>query len=326
MSFRAKLRAAQALAGSARREATADPASLLLLMTAVAAVHLAPAFQFHRLGEPGRLARDGGLSALLVFGGVFAAVAALRTVGREIESGVAAAALVRPVSRTMFVAAKTAGVVAAFARFAFALVAASALSAVSCVAGSRMEGDDGTACVSGVCLALGFGSEIFAVLCAALANRFGRRAFPSTCFSLVMWSQPLALAAALAFPLHREAAGDALLGQFLPAAVSVFAAVCAFACAASALSTRLRGAAAPAALALVAAASLLMPALVRAVPALAVLRAAVPDFGVYWLADQVSWRTGLAWTSAAAPVAASLCTAVFWTAAGALMFSNRDVS
>ena len=79
MSVLTKLRAVRALAGASCREATADPASSLLLMTAVAAVHLAPAFQFHRLGEPGRLARDGGLSALLVFGGVFASVAAVKT-------------------------------------------------------------------------------------------------------------------------------------------------------------------------------------------------------------------------------------------------------
>ena len=322
----AKLRAARALAGAARREATADPASALLLMTAVAAVHLAPAFQFHRLGEPGRLARDGGLSALLVFGGVFAAVAAVRTVGREIESGVAAAALVRPVSRAMFLAAKTLGVVSAFARFAFALVSAAALSSVSCVVGSRIEGDDGTVCVSAFCLLFGFGGEILAIVCAAFAHRFMRRGFPSTCFSLIMWSQPVAFGLAMLVPGHADAVGEALIGPFLLAAVSVFAAVSSFACAAAALSTRLRGAAAPAALALMAAASLLMPALVKALPALAVLRAAIPDFGVFWLADAVSRSSSMTWGAVALPVAAAAAVSAFWISAGAIMISNRDVS
>lgn len=326
MLLLAKLRAARALAGAARREATADPASALLLMAAVAAVHLAPAFQFHRLGEPGRLARDGGLSALLVFGGVFAAMSAVRTVGREIESGVAAAALVRPVSRAMFLVAKTFGVVSAFARFAVALVFAAALSSVSCVVGSHMEGDDGTACVSAFCLLLGFGGEILAIAGAAFAHRFLRRGFPSTCFALIMWSQVAAFALAMLLPGHAAALGEALLWPFLLAAASVFAAVVSFACAASALSTRLKGAAAPAALAFVAAASLLMPAFVKAFPAFAALRAAIPDFGVFWLADCVSSSSPMHWSAAALPVASALAVSAFWLAAGAAMISNRDVS
>lgn len=326
MALLAKLRAARALAGAARREATADPASALLMMTAVAAVHLAPAFQFHRLGEPGRLARDGGLSALLVFGGVFAAVSAIRTVGREIQSGVAAAALVRPISRGMFLAAKTIGVVHAFARFALAIMFAAALSTVSCVIGSRIEGDDGTTCVSAICLLLGFGGEVLAVVCAALAHRFMRRGFPSTCFSLIMWSQPVAFGLAMLLPGHADAAGEMLGGPFLLAAASVFAAVSSFACAAAALSTRLRGAAAPAALSFMAAASLLMPALVKALPALAVLRAVIPDFGVFWLADAVSHSVPMTWSAALYPVAAAAAVSAFWITAGAVMISNRDVS
>ena len=326
MSVLTKLRAVRALAGASCREATADPASSLLLMTAVAAVHLAPAFQFHRLGEPGRLARDGGLSALLVFGGVFASVAAVKTVGREIESGVAAAALVRPVSRTMFLVAKTLGVVSALGRFALAIFFASALSSLSCVIGVHINGDDGTACVSSLCLLLGFGGEMLALAGAALAHRFMRRAFPSTCFALIMWSQPLAFGIAMLLPGNAGLAGEALVLQFALAAVPVFAAVSAFTCAASALSTRLRRSSVPAALALAAAASLLLPAIVKALPALAVLRAFVPDFGVFWLADSVSHASPLAGGAVVLPVASSLAVAAFWMAAGSIMMSNRDVS
>ena len=325
MSLVAKLRAARALAGAARREAMADPASSLLLMTAVAAVHLAPAFQFHRLGEPGRLARDGGLSALLVFGGVFAAVAAVRTVGREIESGVASAALARPVSRAMFLSGKALGVVSAFARFAFALVCAAVLSSVSCVVGSHIESEEGTSCVSAFCLAFGFGGEILAVAAAAAAHRFLRRGFPATCFSLVVLSQPAALALALLLPGHAAAAEEALVGSFLLAAVPALAAVAALGCAAAALSARLKGAAASGAVALVAVLSLFMPALVKAFPALAALRAAVPDFGVFWLADSVSKAAGPSMQAVALATAASLAAAAFWLAAGSAMISRQDM-
>ena len=316
----------RALAGAARREATADPVSVLLLMTALAAVHLAPAFQFHRLGEPGRLARDGGLSALLVFGGCFAAAAAMRTVGREIATGVAAAALVRPVTRAAFLAAKAAGVVVALARFALAVYCAAAVSAMSCVVGSRLVGDDGTACVSSWGLLFGFGGEIAAIVLAALVHRFRRRGFVSTCFTLLVWSQLAALALMLAIPPFRVEAGPALLLPLAGAAVAVLSAVTAFSCAAAALSSRLKAASAASAVGVLAVCSLLLPAMVRVFPPFAALRTMVPDFGVFWLADSLVSTMSFPWGAMAAASAASIAAGTCWLAVGALLFSNRDVN
>ena len=120
-----------ALARSAALEALAEPLSAILFLVALLAVHLLPAFHLHQFGEPGRLSRECGFSALLVFGLVFATSAAVHSVGRELESGTAATALARPVPRSLFFCAKVAGVLAAFALFLFAVAGATLLSIVT---------------------------------------------------------------------------------------------------------------------------------------------------------------------------------------------------
>ena len=110
-----------ALARTAALESLAEPLTAVLFLSGFAVTHLAPAFHYHQFGESGRLARECGFSALLVFGLVFAPGAARRTIGREIESGTAAAALALAVPRTLFLAARLAGVLASFALFAAAI-------------------------------------------------------------------------------------------------------------------------------------------------------------------------------------------------------------
>ncbi|MGN0846561.1 MAG: hypothetical protein ACI4RA_04160, partial [Kiritimatiellia bacterium] len=61
-----------ALARSAALEALAEPLSAVVFLVALLTIHLAPVFHYHQFGEPGRLARECGFSALLVFGLVFA--------------------------------------------------------------------------------------------------------------------------------------------------------------------------------------------------------------------------------------------------------------
>ena len=72
------------------------------------------------------MARDAGLSALLIGGTVFVVSAAVRSMRREFESGTAAVALSHPVSRAQFFLAKVCGAYAAFALFAVALGAVTA--------------------------------------------------------------------------------------------------------------------------------------------------------------------------------------------------------
>ena len=117
-----------ALARTAAVESLAEPLTAVLFLSGFGMVHLAPAFHYHQFGEAGRLARECGFSALLVFGLVFATASAVRTVGRELESGTAAAALALAVPRSLFLAAKIAGVVATLTLFAGAVACATALS------------------------------------------------------------------------------------------------------------------------------------------------------------------------------------------------------
>ena len=95
-----------ALARSAALEALAEPLSAILFLIALLAVHLLPVFHLHQFDEPGRLSRECGFSALLMFGLAFATAAAVHSIGRELESGTAAAALARPVPRALFFCAK----------------------------------------------------------------------------------------------------------------------------------------------------------------------------------------------------------------------------
>ena len=110
-----------ALARSAALESLAEPLSAILFLVALLAVHLLPVFHLHQFGEPGRLSRECGFSALLMFGLAFATAAAVHSIGRELESGTAAAALARPVPRALFFCAKVSGVLLAFVLFGYAL-------------------------------------------------------------------------------------------------------------------------------------------------------------------------------------------------------------
>ena len=107
-------------------EVVNEPLSLLLLSAALALAVFAPAFHYHQFGEATRMARDAGLSALLIGGTVFSVSAAVRSMRRELESGTAAVALSHPVSRAQFFLAKACGAYAAFALFAVALGAVTA--------------------------------------------------------------------------------------------------------------------------------------------------------------------------------------------------------
>jgi hypothetical protein len=100
----------RALAYATLLEGMQQPAVLLLLLSCTLLTGLTPVFQFHSLGEEGRLARDSGLACMLVFGLVLAATAASGSLCAEIERGTAAAALSKPVPRALFLTAKYCGV------------------------------------------------------------------------------------------------------------------------------------------------------------------------------------------------------------------------
>ena len=262
-----------AIARATALEILSEPLSLLVLLTALALMTLAPAFHYHQFGEPTRMARDAGFSALFTFGAFFAASGALRAVRREIESGTLEMALAHAVSRRAFFLSKAIG--AAFAYLVFLFVGFAAMLLV--VEGARVGGmiaakSGDLARVYGPFLAAALAVALVPYLVAAALNRFVRCRFV---FSAFMTSLVLA-AAALGFIAWFDAG---LLWHYLPAVVPQTAVALTFLAAAAALAVRFRAGGALAATALVVAATL-------------------PALGNFYLADSLSRGGAVAWTYA----------------------------
>ena len=307
-----------ALSRSAALEALAEPLSAILFLVALLTIHLAPVFHYHQFGEAGRLARECGFSALLVFGMTMATAAAVRSVGGEIASGTAAAALSRPVSRPLFFCAKVAGVAAFFGLFFLAVAAATLLAVLASELGAGMgdccEGHEASriwmpGLVAGVCSTLG------AFIMAALANRLFRARFcVGACLQMAV-AQPLGLLAALPFGHGGFAAVAGALPLRLLPALAVLACGCVVLIAfAGALSVRLKPA--PTA-ALVFAA--VLSAFVWPV------RAVLPAIGRFWMVDSLAGGGAVAPAEVWTAVAAAVCLTVFWLVAGSALLQGREL-
>ena len=130
-----------AIARTAAIETMSQPLSAILFPVAVLAIHLLPAFQYHRFGAAGRLARETGLSALFVFGLFFAVPAVVRVIGRELETGTAAAALALGVSRSLYFMARLTGSLVVFLLFLFAVAAAKCVTGDVIPVSKKSEAD-----------------------------------------------------------------------------------------------------------------------------------------------------------------------------------------
>lgn len=106
-----------------------QPAVLLLTLGGIAATALIPMLHLHDFGEPGQLARDGGLAYLLTIGLIMASAAASFALHAEIVGGTSAAAISKPVNRDVFLLGKFAGVGLLLVRFWFCMLAAILLAA-----------------------------------------------------------------------------------------------------------------------------------------------------------------------------------------------------
>ena len=109
-------------------EAIRQPVCLLLTMTCVLATVSVPLFLMYNFGEGGKMARDGGLAFHLLFGLFIAVHAAASALSREIRSGTASAILSKPVSRETFFLAKFAGVALVIAAFSLAAIMSTMLA------------------------------------------------------------------------------------------------------------------------------------------------------------------------------------------------------
>ena len=307
-----------ALARTATVESLAEPLAAVLFLSGLSLVHLAPAFHYHQFGEAGRLARECGFSALLVFGLVFATAAAVRTVGRELESGTAAVALALAVPRPLFLAARITGVLAALLLFAVAVACATALSYASAVIAAFLRAEQGVSVqawgpglAAGVCFTLG------AFALAAAANRFLRARFCWTACLLMAVAQPLALCVASlvggGLPLSLPGFFRPFM-DFLPAFAALSAGCAVFVVFAGALATRLRQATVTACVAVAIVLSFVHP-----------LRAILPDINRFWLVDRLANGGTLGWCDVMPALAAGALMSVFWLVAGSVLLVRREI-
>lgn len=306
-----------ALSRSAVLEALAEPLSAILFLAALLTVHLAPVFHYHQFGEAGRLARECGFSALLVFGLVFATAAAVRAVGGEIARSTAAAALARPVPRPLFFCAKVAGVVAAFAMFLMATAAATVLATYSSEVGARMA-DAGETMGMRIWqpgLVMGVLFTMCGFIGAALLNRFARARFCVSACILIAAVQPAALLAAL--PFGRAGAMSTALDMpwtIVPALVVLACGCSVFIVFAGALSVRLR----PAPVAALVAGSVLLSFIWP-------VRALMPEIDRFWMVDRLAGGGAMPWGEAGSAIGAAVCLAAFWLVAGSMLLQRREL-
>lgn len=298
------------LMSSATLQALAEPLSSILFLVAFLTIHLVPVFHYHQFGEAGRLARECGFSVLLVFGLVFATASAARTIGGEIESGTAAAALARPVSRPLFFCAKTLGVMLSFVLFLFGVAAATVVAIQSSEVGAQLLAAGAPSHVWRPGLAAGVGLTLLAFAGAAAANRFAHCRF---CVSACCFT-------ALAQVLSGILVGVSTRGQgvlpfsILPALVLLALACCVFIALAAALSVALK----PAPVAALVGGAVVLS---FAYP----LRAVLPDISRFWLVDRLAGGAMPPAAEMLPAAAAAVLLVAFWLGVGSVLMSRREI-
>lgn len=278
-------------------EIVSEPLSFLLTLSAMGVSVVTPAMHYHQFGEADRMARDAGLSALLVFGLLFAIFPTVKAFRREIESGTLEMALAHPVSRTAFFLAKTAGAFLAYLVFAVSVTAVSSVVVKGALVGGAIAAKTGDiATVYRPSLAVAAAATVAPPVLAAALNRFARFRFSLT-------AMILAAAFSVAGTVCRFDPG--LLGRYLPAAAALVLPAAVFVTASAAFAVRWRENAAASLAGL-----------------LAVL--AVPALGGYYLSDALAkgGSVGVGFLLFAAAVTAPLVAA--FALLGVHFFNGRD--
>lgn len=207
----------------------AEPLSLLLLLSALLVSTLAPAFHYHQFGDPTRMAKDAGVSSIVVFALIFAATGAIKAFRCEIERGTAALVLSHAVSRGGFFVAKTIGVMVALFFFVLAVSANSVAIVKGADIGGKLASCNGDiARLYGPSFLIAVGVFLLPSIIAAILNRFARFRFCLTAFSLMV----LFSCASISFRFDSELAAEIFALDFLSATPSfiIAAAASAYAC------------------------------------------------------------------------------------------------
>lgn len=300
-------------------EMSSEPLALMLTLGAIVVVALSAALHFHQFGEPSRMARDAGLSALLVFGFLYSVFCTIKVFRREIESGTLQMALSHPVSRTGFFLCKVAGAMLAYLLFAFSVLGVVRMIVVGAETGywmSYVKGDIPLLWMTSVYMAAGVVAVPLAV--GAALDRFAHCRFTTTatwsvliCSWLGCWTvcrlAPGRIAAlAGKFPIVAGADVFGSAGRLVPAAAAVALTAPVYVMAAAAFAVRFRDNVAAALCALV-------------------FLLSVPALSGYYLSDALARGGTVSWWYVAAAGAAALPFLVAFAVMGLMFFKDRDV-
>lgn len=295
------MRKALAVVRATALEVLSEPLSLLVLLAALALAVLAPAFHYHQFGEPTRMARDAGLSAVLTCGSIVAVFGTIRAFRREIESGTLEMALSHPVSRTGFFLSKTAGCAVASLVFALVVLLTSLVIVDGAATGGELAASTGdVARLWGPCLAAGVGVMVLPLVVAAALNRFWHFRFVLSAFSV---AAVLAVAAAVATVVRR---GDLAL-RLAPVAVAVLLPPGLLLTAAAAFAVRLKANAAAACTGVV-------------------FALFVPAVGNYYLSDALAKGHVVPWGYVGLAAMAVVPAAALFLLLGVQFIGGRDIS
>lgn len=202
------------------------------------------------------MARDIGLSSILIFGVLYAVFSSIRVIRREIESGTLQMALAHPVSREAFFLSKVLGVWVACGIFFMTLLGATLTTATGAHAApwavelqARLaEGDEccnhhvlpGTIWV--VSVAIDVATIILPMILAAMLNRFAsfRFSLSATVLAFISAVAGFAVNLALAYSVFGQKADElvSLAVRLVPAGLVLLPLIAFFASAAMALSVK----------------------------------------------------------------------------------------
>ncbi len=309
-------------------ESLRQPLYTLLTLGAVTLTVLLPMFALFPGGDVSRLARDGGLAFQLVAGLLLCGFTASSALRSELRSGSAAMVLCKPVSRDTFFIAKFAGTLLVLLLFSVSVATATLISQRVCQHFSLIYGryDD-------LRLALATLAAVpLACIIGGLRNYFRGAPFGAT----TSVALPI-LMIALAIPIARlnpEAGNSDIipLAQMLPwatlqASLLIFAALTVLCSLATTLTVKLPTPATLGVLSLLGTLGLLSEHILPPASSHAgiqALRAILPNWQQFWIADQLTQHT-LTLTH----LAGAILYALLYTAAilllGTTLFSHTDI-
>lgn len=332
------------------RESIQEPIAFLIMLSGMVITVLVPVFQFNRFSEDGRLARDSGLSTMLVFGLILAAGTAGRAVAGEIESGTASAIIGKPVARATFLLSKALGVLWVVTIFWFGILCAT-LSAERI--SSRFITTDNFAgyVIDHTTLIAALGALALVLILGAIAH-FTRRSFGTITYCGMAVAQFLVVvisgfysrtgkpfyvfgmaACGCGDPQHHDSMQRVIYDpelnlRIIPAALLIFFALAVFVALASALATRLHSGAAIVLCALVLMVGLTGDAFALHADLLSwrVLPAGVlPDIQHFWMCDVLAngGKIDMSYVLEAGLYAATCC--ALFLSAGCMAFESRDL-